>query len=108
MARGRVAILPPAAAAGDAMGKRVSKLSDYVELAASEYFLETGRIDLDARWIAAFFQDGGVMDAYPRQDLVAFSALVQKALTKHAEHADKAARLYLARITRLRRRLQKP
>ena len=53
------------------MGKRVSKLSDYVELAASEYFLETGRIDLDARWIAAFFQDGGVMDAYPRQDLVA-------------------------------------
>ena len=90
------------------MTRHAPKLSDYVELAASEYFLETGRVDLDARWIAAFFQDGGVMDAHPRLDLVAFGALVQKALTKHAERAGKQARLHLARIARLRRRLRKP
>jgi hypothetical protein len=52
------------------------KLSEYVEMAANEYLQETGKDELDARWIAEFFQDGGVQDDYPRQDLVAFSDLV--------------------------------
>lgn len=58
------------------------KLSEYVEMAAVEYLQETGQHELDARWIAEFFQDGGVQEDYPRQDLVAFSDLVQKALIK--------------------------
>lgn len=86
------------------MARHVPRLSDYVELAAMEYLRETGRFELDARWIAAYFQDAGVLDAYPRQDLVAFSALVQKALTADAERAGKAARLHLQRIARLRQR----
>ena len=42
----------------------MTKLSDYVEIAAMEYLLETGNDELDARWIAEFFQDSGVF-IYP-------------------------------------------
>jgi hypothetical protein len=84
---------------------RVPKLSDYVEIAAAEYIRETGRVDLDPRWVAEFFQDNGVLEAYPRQDLVAFWALVQKAVAKYAERAGKQARLHRNRMTRLERRL---
>jgi hypothetical protein len=68
------------------------RLSDYVEMAATEYLQETGQDELDARWIAAFFQDSGVQDHFPRQDLVAFNALVQKALTLKSERAATRAR----------------
>jgi hypothetical protein len=48
------------------------KLSECVEMAANEYLQDTGQDELDARWIAEFYQDGGVQDDCPRQDLVAF------------------------------------
>lgn len=76
------------------------KLSEYVETAANEYLQETGRDELDARWIAAFFAESGVQEAYPRQDLVAFGAMVQKALTLKSERAGKQARLQLDRLAR--------
>lgn len=69
------------------------KLTDYVEMAATEYLQETGKDELDSFWIAEFFQDFGVLDDYPRQDLVAFYALVQKALTIKIEMAEKQARV---------------
>ncbi len=69
------------------------KLSDYVEMAATEYSQETGKGELDARWIAEFFQDAGVLDDYPQQDLIGFNALVQKALTLLIDRAEKLARL---------------
>ena len=56
------------------------KLNDYIEMAAAEFFQETGKGELDSIWIAEFFQDCGVQDDYPMQGLVAFHALVQKAL----------------------------
>lgn len=87
--------------------RRAPKLSDYVEMAAAEYIRETGREELDPRWVAEFFQDNGVLDAYPEQDLVAFSALVQKAVANCAARAGKQARLHLARMTRLEGRLRK-
>jgi hypothetical protein len=87
--------------------RRAPKLSDYVETAAAEYLRETGRCELDARWIAAFFQDNGVLEAYPQQDLVAFCALVEKALAKYADRAGKQARLHTDRMARLERRLHK-
>jgi hypothetical protein len=71
----------------------VFKLNEYIEMAATEFFQETGKAELDPRWIAEFFQDCGVMDDYPAQDLVAFHALVQKALTLNLERAEKLARL---------------
>ena len=74
------------------------KLSEYVEMAAMEYLQETGKTELDLRWIAEFFQNSGVQDDYPRQDLVAFCALVQKALTLKSERADKQARTQLDKI----------
>jgi len=74
------------------------KLSEYVEMAAMEYLQETGKTELDLRWIAEFFQNSGVQDDYPRQDLVAFCALVQKALTLKSERADKQARTQLNKI----------
>lgn len=80
------------------------KLSEYVEMAANEYLQETGKDELDARWIAQFFQDSGVQDDYPRQDLVAFSDMVQKALTKKSERAGKRARFQLDKIVRFVRR----
>ncbi len=69
------------------------KLSDYVDAAAAEYWQETGRSEVDPLWIAEYFQDAGVMDDYPGQDLVAFHGLVQKALTLNLERAEKLARL---------------
>jgi hypothetical protein len=69
------------------------KLSDYVEMAAAEYWQETGKAEVAPLWIAEFFQDCGVMDDYPNQDLVDFHALVQKALTVNIERAEKVARL---------------
>lgn len=71
------------------------KLTDYAEMAATEYLQETGKDVLDSRWIAEFFQDCGVQDGYPGQDLVDFYALVQKALTINIERAEKLARLQL-------------
>ena len=69
------------------------KLTDYVEIAATEYLQETGKDELDSLWIAEFFQDYGVQADYPRQDLVAFYALVQKALTLKTDRLEKLARL---------------
>lgn len=86
---------------------RAPKLSDYVEMAAAEYIRETARGELDSCWVAEFFQDNGVLEFYPRQDLVAFCALVQKAVAKYADRAGKQARLHAERMTRLERRLQK-
>jgi len=76
------------------------KLSEYVEMAATEYLQETGKSELDAHWIAEFFQDNGVQDEYPRQDLIAFYALVQKALTIQSERIRKQARLQLDKAIR--------
>lgn len=84
------------------------KLSEYVEMAATEYLQETGQDELDARWVAAFFQDGGVQEDYPRQDLVAFSDLVQKELTKKSERASKQTRFQLDKIIQFARRPRKP
>lgn len=69
------------------------KLTDYVEMAAAEYWHETGRDELDSLWVAEFFQDCGVQDDHPKQDLVGFFALVQKALTLEIERAEKLARM---------------
>lgn len=69
------------------------KLTDYIEMAATEYLQEKGKYKLDVLWLAEFFQDGGVQDDYPRQDLVDFYALVQKALTIKFEREEKLARL---------------
>lgn len=69
------------------------KLSDHVEMAAAEYWQETGKEELSPHWIAEYFQDCGVLDDYPGQDLIAFHALVQKALTINVESAEKLARL---------------
>lgn len=76
------------------------KLSAYVELAATEYLQETGQDELDARWIAAFFQDGGVLDDHPQQGLIEFAELVQKALTKQSERARKQAHFQLDKVIR--------
>ncbi len=74
------------------------KLSEYVEKAAAEYLRETGAVELDARWIAEFYQDEGVVDEHPLVDLVAFSALVQKALTVKAERAGKQAHRHIEKV----------
>ena len=79
------------------------KLSEYVELAATEYLHETGQDELDARWIAAFFQDGGVLEDHPRQGLIEFADLVQKALTKKSERAGKQTHFQLDKISRASR-----
>ncbi|KIO48321.1 hypothetical protein [Nitrosospira sp. NpAV] len=76
------------------------KLTDYVKMAADEYLEETGNTELNARWIAEFFQDYGVQDAYPRQDLVAFAEMVQKELTRNEERAAKKMRLLLDKALR--------
>ncbi len=85
----------------------MAKLSEYVEMAAMEYLQETGNTDLDSRWIADFFQNSGALDDYPRQDLVAFYALVQKALTLKSERADKQARMQLDKIIDFKKRPRK-
>lgn len=76
------------------------KLTDYVEIAATEYWQETGKDELDSFWIAEFFQDSGVLDDYPKQNLVGFFALVQKSLTIKVELAEKLARLQLEKSSR--------
>lgn len=76
------------------------KLSDYVEMAAIEYWQETGRSEVAPFWIAEFFQDSGVLDDHPNQDLVGFHALVQKALTVMIERAGKLERLQKAKVNR--------
>jgi hypothetical protein len=76
------------------------KLTEYVEMAAMEYLQETGKPELDSFWLAEFFQDGGVMDDFPDQDLVGFYTLVQKALTINIEKAEKLARLQQGKACR--------
>jgi hypothetical protein len=76
------------------------KLTDYVKMAADEYLEETGNTELNAHWTAEFFQDCGVQDAYPRQNLVAFAEMVQKELTKNEELAAKRTRLLLDKTIR--------
>ena len=76
------------------------KLTEYVEMAAMEYLQETGNPELDSFWLAEFFQDGGVMDDFPGQDLVGFHTLVQKALTIQIEKAEKLARLQQGKACR--------
>jgi hypothetical protein len=80
------------------------KLAEYVEMAAMEYWQETGAEVLDSRWLAEFFQDGGVMDDYPGQDLVGFYSLVQKALTIRIGKAEKLARLQREKSARSAKR----
>lgn len=84
------------------------KLSEYVEMAAIEYLQEMDTTDLDSRWIAEFFQNNGVLDDYPRQDLVAFAAMVQKTLTIKSERADKEVRMQLDKIAPRMKRPYKP
>lgn len=76
------------------------KLSDYVQTAATEYLLETGKIELDAHWAAVFFQDSGVMEEYPRQNMIEFYNMVQKELTKRADRAGKQTRMKLEKISK--------
>ena len=83
------------------------KLTDYVEIAATEYLQETGKYELDSVWIAEFFQDCGVQDDYPKQGLVDFFALVKKSLIRKIESAEKLARLQLDKSNRSTK-LRKP
>lgn len=76
------------------------KLSQYVEMAATQYLQEVGKHELDPHWIAEFYQDSGVLEDYPRQDLVEFFNMVQKTLIKKSERADKQARVQLDKIIR--------
>ncbi|GAB1719115.1 MAG: hypothetical protein NTAFB09_08460 [Nitrosospira sp.] len=76
------------------------KLTDYARMAASEYMQEVGQTELDARWIAEFFEESGVMEAYPEQNLIPFADMVQKELTKNAERANKNMLQALDRIAR--------
>jgi hypothetical protein len=85
-------------------GGLVHKLSEYVEMAALEYWQDTGKEVLDSLWLAEYFQDGGVMDDYPGQNLVDFYALVQKALTIRIEKAEKLARLQQGKSDRSTKR----
>lgn len=70
------------------------KLTDYVKMTAEMHLEETGNTEPNAHWIAKFFQDCGVQDAYPRQDLIAFAEMVQKELTKKDERAAKKRVFY--------------
>ncbi len=80
------------------------KLSEYVANAASEFFAETGSVELDARWIAEYFQNAGVADDYPNQDLIIFYDMVQKALTLKAELARKLAEAQIENIANAQRK----
>lgn len=86
----------------------MTKLTDYANAAASEYLRETGKTELDPHWIAEFFQDCGVQDDYPRQDLVAFHAMVQKELTQRSERTAKQARMQTGKIIRTAKPPRKP
>ena len=83
------------------------KLTDYVKTAAEEYLEETGNTELNAHWIAEFFQDYGMQHVYPRQDLVAFAEMVQKELTKNDERAAKKMRFQLDKTIRAIKRPSK-
>ena len=83
------------------------KLTDYVKTAAEEYLEETGNPELNAHWIAEFFQDCGVQDVYSRQDLVAFAEMVQKELTKNNERAAKKMLFQLDKTIRAIKRPRK-
>lgn len=76
------------------------KLTDYAKIAANEYMHETGNSELDARWIAGFFEESGIMEAYPEQNLIPFADMVQKELTKNAERANRDTLRTLDRISR--------
>jgi len=80
------------------------KLSEYIEMAATEYLQETGNAELDSHWLAEFFQDGGVMEDYPRLGVLDFYGLVQKALTLEVERAEKLARLQQEKASRTQNR----
>jgi len=80
------------------------KLSEYVANAASEFFAETGSVELDARWIAEYFQNAGVADEYPNQDLIMFYDMVQKALTLKAELARKLAEAQIEKLANAQRK----
>jgi hypothetical protein len=80
------------------------KLTEYVEMAADEYLQETGKSELDSLWLAEFFQDGGVMDDHPGQDLIGFFALVQKMLSIKINQAEKVARLQREKFSRSAKR----
>ena len=82
----------------------MAKLSEYVANAASEFFAETGSVELDARWIAEYFQNAGVVDEYPNQDLIMFYDMVQKALTLKAELARKLAEAQIEKIADAQRK----
>ena len=82
----------------------MAKLSEYVASAASEFFAETGSVELDARWIAEFFQNAGVADEYPNQDLIMFYDMVQKALTLKAELARKLAEAQIEKLANAQRK----
>lgn len=86
----------------------MAKLTEYANAAATEYLRETGKTELDPHWLAEFFQDCGVLDDYPQQDMVAFHAMVQKELTKISERAGKQARLRLDKIARTAKPPRKP
>lgn len=79
------------------------KLSEYVATAAADYLQETGKTELDARWVAEFFQDSGLLDEYPRQNLITFFALVQKALLVQAERSSAEARRLLEKTSDFKR-----
>lgn len=64
------------------------------KMAAETYLEETGNTELNAHWIAEFFHDCGVQDAYPRQDLIVFAEMVQKELAKKDERAAKKRIFY--------------
>jgi hypothetical protein len=84
------------------------KLSEYVRMAADEYVREHGNVEPSARWVADFFHECGVQDEYPRQDLVAFAAMIQKELIKRDEQAAKKARLELDKLDKVIHRLKLP
>ncbi len=86
----------------------MTKLSDYVQAAATEYLQDTGNTELDAHWAAEFFQNNGVMEEYPHQDLIGFYNMVQKELTNRAERAEKQARMRLEKISGLSKAPRKP
>ena len=79
-------------------------LNDYVESAAAEYWQETGKRELEPLWIAAYYQDGGVMDDHPRTSVTGFFALVQKALDQNLERAEKLQRLAQGKASHTQRR----
>lgn len=84
------------------------KLTEYAAMAATEYLRETGRFELDSVWVARFYQDSGLLEQYPRQDLVAFGAMVQKELILKAERAAKKMRTRNDRIVRFVERPREP